>query len=106
MKKFAKILPFIAIGVLILGTLSCTKDDEETCDNYPVEQCTMDDVTICSDDDGTTYYVYQGKRYNDVDDLAQVCGATSAEAFGQMTLQIDNFTQQLLMDAKTAADCL
>jgi hypothetical protein len=110
MKNFFKLMPFLLM-VIFAGTIvSCSDDDDnndESCDQFDdnVGTCSAADITACCDDEGACYYLYKGDRYNDVNALAAQCASGSAMQIQDLELQLDNFTVQLINEARTAALC-
>ncbi len=105
MKKLFRLLPVLLIGFMMMTT-SCEDDPEESC-NKPdgdVENCSAEDISVCCDENGSCYYIYNGTTYQTVDDLAKLC-ATSVLAITNVKLQLDAFTKELIKEARMAADC-
>ncbi|WP_430810420.1 MULTISPECIES: hypothetical protein [unclassified Carboxylicivirga] len=107
MKKNMKRVGFLSLGLLLTALVACSEDTKESCDRFDrdVASCSADDITACCDDGGSCYYVYKGKEYSDVNDLAAVCQSGSAMHIEDIALQLDNFTLQLIEEARTAALC-
>ncbi len=105
MKKLFKLTALFLMGFMLMTT-SCEDDPEETCDKIDsdVGKCSADDITTCCNDDGSCYYTYQGTEYNSVDELAAVC-TTGSMSIADISIQLDVFTQELIIKARSAADC-
>ncbi|MBI9061317.1 MAG: hypothetical protein JEZ14_04980 [Marinilabiliaceae bacterium] len=91
---------------LLLSLAACEKDNEETCDETPLSQCPTADISTCCPDEGECYYVYNGERYDSDDEIVKLCSPSgSNEQFMSLKLEIDNYTQKLIEEAKMAAVC-
>lgn len=107
MKNHFKLMSFLFMGFFAFSTICCSEDPKESC-NQPdqnIGTCSADDITVCCDDEGSCYYVYEGTNYNDVNDIAAVCAAGSNIELNSITIQLDDFTKQLINEARSAAIC-
>lgn len=107
MKKNFKLIGIYTLGVFLTAMVACSDDTKESCDKFDenVGTCSADDITACCDDGGSCYYVYKGEEYSNVNDLASVCQSGSAMNLQEIKLQLDNFTMQLIDEARAAAIC-
>jgi len=95
------------MGLFAFSTYSCSEDDPESC-NTPdqnIGTCSADDITVCCDDEGSCYYIYQGTNYDNVNEIATVCASASTIDFNSVKIQLDTFTSQLIDEARSAAIC-
>lgn len=107
MKKNIKLFGFYTLGLFLATLVACSDDSKESCDKFDdnVGTCSADDITACCDDGGSCYYIYKGEEYSNVNDLASVCQSGSAMSLQEISMQLDNFTIQLIEEARTAAIC-
>jgi len=121
MRNLLKLLPFFSIGIVSLGVVSCS-EEEDSCeivdDEFKPDQCVNADISVCSGDE--TYYIFNGVKYDangnliegesnnssDLSDLVLACDPNATETSAMLIqLKLDIVTEQLLIKAKTAAIC-
>ncbi|MBS2098060.1 hypothetical protein [Carboxylicivirga linearis] len=107
MKLQIKLSAYLIMSLFAFSTYSCSEDDPESCKtpDQDIGTCSADDITVCCDDEGSCYYIYQGTNYDDVTDIATVCASASTIDINSIKIQLDAFTSQLIDEARSAAIC-
>ncbi|MCU4162973.1 hypothetical protein [Carboxylicivirga caseinilyticus] len=107
MKLVTKLSAFLIMGLFAFSTFGCSEEDPESCNtpDQDIGTCSADDITVCCDDEGSCYYVYQGTNYDNVNDIAAVCASASTIELNSVVIQFDALTTQLINEARSAAIC-
>jgi len=106
MKKILSVLPYLLSMFLIISFTACGSDDEETCDDTPLSQCPAAVIATCCPDNADCYYIYNGDKYDTTSEIVALCNPSgSAAQLLSMQLELDNYTKQLLDEARSAALC-
>ncbi|MCU4156236.1 hypothetical protein J1N10_09625 [Carboxylicivirga sp. A043] len=103
-----KVKWFICLMVVV-AMVGCS-DDDETCErldeDFKPEECKSDNISVCSDDDGGRYFIFNGETYDTSDELSLACSPqASAERLQMIKMEFDEATLKLFNEARSAAIC-
>jgi len=109
MNKTLRILAVSLLGISPLLMSSCESDDpKDTCKSALEDfgTCSVDDITVCSDNELNTYFIYKGDRKNQ-DELDAICLPSSATFQERQSakMKLDALSEQLLFEVKLDAMC-
>ncbi len=107
--KNLRVLPYALMGVLFGLFTACGSDDsDETC-NAAIKDfgtCSAEDISVCSDNDLNSYYLYKGveKTEEELDDICFPANASAAE-IRAAKIELNALTQQLIEEVRLKAIC-
>lgn len=104
-----RILPFALVGFLYVSLTGCGDDDsDETC-NAAIKDfgtCSAEDISVCSDNDLNSYYLYKGVEKTE-EELDEICFSANASAseIRAAKIELNALTQQLIEEVRLKAIC-
>ncbi|GEM_PF-4677021 len=109
MKKLSMILGGLSMTALLFMTTGCDSDDDkETCKVHTKDfgTCAAKDISVCSDNDLNSYYLYKGDKKTQAQ-LDAIClpPEASAAQIKAAKMELDAVTLQLMDEVKANAIC-
>ncbi len=103
------VLPYAVMGILFGLLTACGSDDtDETCKAAIKDfgTCSLEDISVCSDNDLNSYYLYKGDKITQ-EKLDEIClsASVSAAEIEAAKIELDALTQQLIEEVRMKVVC-